>query len=120
MSFTLAAGDLDRIVTFQRPVDAGGFKNAGKENWQTIDNGEDVCAQVQEMLPSRGERMVGELKVALRPTRIRIRYRDDISADMRILYGNRVMEMMAPPIELGRREGLELLAQDFSTSGNAA
>jgi SPP1 family predicted phage head-tail adaptor len=122
-------GDLDREITFQRkqaaptsaPVPGGptnpNFMKAGKEAWTDVAT---VRAEVQEMLPSRGERLVEGMSIAQRPARIRIWYRDDITADMRIIYGTRTMEIMADPIELGRRNGLELMAQDFSTAGNAA
>ncbi|WP_419827663.1 head-tail adaptor protein [Sphingomonas sp.] len=118
MSFTIAAGDLDRIVTFQRKaVPTDDAMDAGEEIWSTIDGGEDVWAQVQEMLPSRGERLSDGMVLAARPARVRIRYRDDITPDMRVIYGSRVMQIITPPIELGRREGLEFMAQDYSTAG---
>jgi SPP1 family predicted phage head-tail adaptor len=127
----LRSGDLNRRIRFQRPVEAEGFKSAGKTEWQDVAT---VWAQVQDMLPSRGERMVAELQIALRPARVRVRYRSDITADMRILTGgtviddqgnpvwrtDRIMQIVTPPIELGRREGLEMMAQDYSTSGGAA
>lgn len=110
------ARDLDRRIAFQRPVKKPGTMTAGKSDWIFVAA---VWAQVEEMLPSRGERMVGELRIALRPARIRVRYRAGITADMSILYDGRTLQIMAPPVELGRREGLELLAQDFSSAGHA-
>ena len=114
----IRSGDLNRRITFQaKGAATGGFMGAGQREWEPVAT---VWAQVIEMLPSRGERLVGELNIAQRPSRIRIRYRTDITADMRIIYGTRTMEIMAPPVELGRREGLEIMAQDFSSAGNAA
>lgn len=109
--------DLDRRITFQRKVAAAGFMSAGQEGWQNVAT---VWAQVQEQIPSRAERLAEGLVIARRPARIRIYYRDDLTADMRVLYRDRVLQLMAPPIELGHRFGLEMMAQDFSTGGGAA
>ena len=111
----LAAGDFDRRITFQRKVVDPSFTSAGQEEWEPF--AVNVPAQVRDVLPSRGEATSDGLTVANRPARIRIRYRTDITADMRILYGSRIMEIKAGPAELGRRDGLELMAEDYSTSG---
>lgn len=113
----LAAGALDRRITFQRKVGDDSFNGAGKEPWQDVAT---VWAQVQDALPSRGERLTEGLTMATRPSRVRIRYRGDITSDMRILYGARVMEIVSGPAELGRREGLELMAADYSTPAGDA
>jgi SPP1 family predicted phage head-tail adaptor len=113
----MKARDLDRRITFQREVPSTDFDGAGSSSWETVAT---VSANVQDVLPSRGERMAEVVNIASRPARVRIRYRSDITADMRILYDARVMQIVSGPAELGRREGIELLATDYSTSGNAA
>ena len=111
----LNAGDLDRRIRFERkPASSDDPMDAGEQEWEPLAT---VWAQVQDMLPSRGERLSDGMILALRPSRVRIRYRADISADMRVIYGSRVMQIITPPIELGRREGLEFMAQDYSTAG---
>ena len=45
---------LDRRVRFERPVKASGFNRAGKGSWELV---AEVYANVQDMLPSRGERL---------------------------------------------------------------
>ena len=52
-----------------------------------------------------------------------MRYRSDITSDMRLVHlsrGNRLMKIISPPVELGRRQGLELMAADYSTEGQGA
>jgi SPP1 family predicted phage head-tail adaptor len=113
-----SAGDLDRRITFQRrAAGAGDFMSAGKSAWETVAT---VWAQVADVLPSRGERAAEGVTIANRPARIRMRFRPDITADMRIIYGNRTMQIVAGPAELGRRVGLELMAEDYSTAGQPA
>jgi head-tail adaptor len=118
----IRAGDLDREITFQRRTRPATDQKpdpmaAGEAGWADFAT---VRAQVQEMLPSRGERLADGLAIANRPARLRMWFRDDITADMQIRDGARTLQIMAPPVELGRRQGLELMVQDLSTSGSAA
>jgi head-tail adaptor len=116
--FRLAAGDLDRVIRIERKAaGAAGFMSAGQSQWEEVAT---VPAQVQDVLPSRAERAAEGVTIASRPARIRIRFRPDITADMRIIYGARVMQIVAGPAELGRRAALELMAQDYSTAGQPA
>lgn len=82
-----------------------------------------VWAEVQDVLPSRAE-TTADIRIASRPARVRLlRYRSDITSAMRIVLvdrGNRVLNIVAGPAEMGRKEGLELMAQEFSTAGDAA
>jgi head-tail adaptor len=125
----ISAGRLNRAIRFERPVAAEGLMSAGKATWTPHVT---VAAEMQEMLPSRAERIAEGISIASRPTRIRIRYRHDITSDMRIAVGSlsgpedpvpadrRYLRITAPPVELGNREGLELLAIEDSTHGNPA
>ena len=113
----LDPGTLDRRIRFERKQRPPGRGNAGQETWQPVAA---VWAQVEDMLPSRGERLSEGMTMASRPARIRIRFRTDITSDMRIIYGARTMQITAGPAELGHREGLELMAEDYSTAGGGA
>lgn len=110
----LKSEDLDRRITFQRKVANDSLTSAGKETWEPVAT---VWAQVQDVLPSRGESLANGLTIEKRPSRVRIRYREGITSDMRIIYGTRIMEIVAGPAELGRRDGLELMAEEYSTQG---
>jgi head-tail adaptor len=87
--------------------------------WTTVGT---FNANVEEVLPSKGESLSQGFNIAERPARVRMRYVDGITAAMRVIYidrGNRVLKILTPPVELGRRAGMEFMVADFSTSGNA-
>lgn len=115
----LTAGRLDRRITFQArgaATDARlGTRKAG--GWGDHVT---VWAEVQDVLPSRAERLDESINIARRPARIRIRYRRDITSDMRIVYGERILQIVAGPVEIGRRDGLELMAEEFSSGRETA
>jgi SPP1 family predicted phage head-tail adaptor len=113
--FILTSSDLNRRIRFERKVRPTGRGKAGQESWELVAT---VAAQVTDEL--RAERLAEGLTMASRPARIRIRYRTDITSDMRVVYGSRIMQIMSPPAELGRRAGLQFMAQDFSTQGTGA
>lgn len=51
--------------------------------------------------------------------KIRIRYRTRITADMRIAYGNRIFQIVAPPIDyLEQHKELLLLCKELVVYGN--
>lgn len=111
----LRTRDLDRQITLLRPVSTQESVYGARETtWEVLDT---VWAQVRDMLPSRGEQLADGLSLARRPARIRIRYRDDVTSGMRVQYGDRNLRIVSQPAELGRREGLELMAEELSTEG---
>lgn len=127
----LAAGSLRHEVRFERPIPDDAIDGAGSGEWLPVAT---VRAQLRDVLPSRGEKLVDGLNIATRPTRVRIRYREGLSADMRIVIGrtlkdaagepywqsDRVTQIVSGPAELGQREGLEFMVEDYSTAGNPA
>lgn len=122
------AGTLDRKVRFQRKAGGDDPMDAGEEGWVLV---AELSAQVQDMLPSRGERLSEGMTMSTRPARVRLRYRPEITSDLRLLVGkmvegpdgepvwrtDRVMQIVAGPVELGRRAGMELMAADYSPVG---
>lgn len=85
--------------------------------WQAVCT---VYGQVQDVLPSKSESAPEGVEVALRPARVRIRFRAGLTSDMRItVLGSvpRVLDIVSGPAELGRREWLEFVAQEVSTHG---
>lgn len=111
------ASRLTRRLRVERPIADDSFDGAGSGSWQLVD---EVWAEVQDMLPSRADRLPEGFTVTARPSRIRIRYREDITADMRFVLDGRIMEIAAGPVELGRREGMEFLAREYRPAGNPA
>ena len=109
--------DFDRQIDIQRPVTDSSPDGAGSGTWEPVETG--VWAQVQDALPSRGERLADGINVATRPARVRMRFRDDVDASMRFVMGTRIMRIVAGPAEIGRHEGLEFMVEDYTSAGNA-
>lgn len=128
--YTINPGEFNRKISIDRKavvVDP----NYGTESitWTPFAR---VFASVMDVLPSKGERngerngereRNGEhITIANRPTRIRIRYLDGLTSDMRIILtdrDNRELKIVAGPAEIGRRRYMELMAENYSTSGSA-
>lgn len=113
----MSGGKLDRRVRIERPQADDAFDGAGSGDWALVAT---VWAQVQDMLPSRGERLANGLNIAARPARVRIRYRAGITSAMRLVMGTRVMQIVSAPAVLGRNQWLEFMVEDYSTAGNTA
>ncbi|MDP3650900.1 MAG: head-tail adaptor protein [Rhodoferax sp.] len=80
-----------------------------------------IAAQVQDTLPSKSESVQQGIRIAAKPARVRIRYLSGVSSDMRVVvHGltDRVMQITGGPAELGRREGIEIVCEEYSTQGN--
>jgi head-tail adaptor len=127
----MRSGKLDRRIRIERPIADESLDGAGSGDWQFV---AEVAANVQDMLPSRGERIAEGINVAARPARVRIRYRADVASNMRILVGrnrkdgsgemgwqtDRVAQIVTVPAEIGRREALEFVIEDYTSAGNPA
>ncbi|MBW6531923.1 head-tail adaptor protein [Sphingomonas sp. RRHST34] len=118
----LDTGSLDRRVRIEQPVADAAFDGAGSGEWESIAT---VWASIVDALPSRGERLAEGINVSTRPARVRMRYRADVTAAMRlveILGGadGRVMQIVTVPAELGRRDGLEMMVETYEPGGNTA
>lgn len=122
---------LDRRIRIERPVADDALDGAGSGTWHLV---AEMAAEVQDMPPSRGERMAEGITVTERPSRVRVRYRTGIDPSMRVLVGknvrgpdgepmwqtDRVAEIVTEAAELGRREWLEFVIQQHSAPGNNA
>jgi len=110
-------GTLDRRIEFQRrQVTRDPSYGTSQETWVPYVK---VWEQVQDVLPSRAESLDESVSIQRRPARIRTRFRTDVTADMRIIYAGRILQIIAGPVELGRRDGLEMMAEELSTEGHA-
>ena len=78
-----------------------------------------VWAEVQDILPSRAERLADSIVIANRPVRIRMRHLAGITPDMRVIIGDRVLQIVSGPAVIGRREGIELIVEQYSSAGEA-
>lgn len=113
----MKAGQRDRkIILEQRVEGQDATYGTATVNWTPFAT---VWAEVQDMLPSRAERVADGISLAKRPCRIRFLYRAGVTSEMRVNYGGRYLRIVAGPVELGRREGIELVAEEMSTEGTA-
>jgi SPP1 family predicted phage head-tail adaptor len=113
------SGKRDTLIRFQRrermqSPTTGSWKTG---NWVNVDP--PVWAEVFDILPSRSESQDANVVITRRPCRIRCLYRDDITSDMRVTIGDRTLEIVAGPAEIGRRAGIELRCQELTTQGDA-
>lgn len=110
-------GPLDRRIRIEQQATTDGDYGPQPGAWTTYGT---FWATVQEVLPSKGESQANDIKIAERPARVRMRYVTGITSAMRVIYldrSNRVMKIMAQPVELGRKYGIEFMAADFTTAG---
>lgn len=124
-------GKLNRRVRIERPQADDSWDGAGSGAWALVG---EAMAEVQDVIPSRGERLAEGINVATRPARVRMQYRDGITSDMRLLIGryqkdgdgllqwvtDRVAQIITMPAELGLRDGLEFMIEDYSQAGSSA
>lgn len=78
-----------------------------------------AACNVQDVLPSKSESVANGIRMATQPTRIRCRYRSDVTSDMRVTLHrgtDQVCQIIAGPVELGHREGLEFMVAKYSTT----
>ena len=113
-------GSLDRRIRIERKVSTQDA-DYGTEviTWTTFAT---VWANVQEVLPSRAETQAQGIRIENNPARVRTRWMTGITSDMRVIYldrGDRQMRIVAGPVEMGRKEGIEMMVENFTTSGDA-
>jgi head-tail adaptor len=116
MAIKLAVGMLDRtVVVLARTVTIDpdyGTKEEG--DWEPFVT---VKAQVLDVLPSQSGRIADSISITSRPARVRMRWRGDVTQNNRFLIEGRTMKIISGPAELGRKDGMEFLAEELSTMG---
>ncbi len=124
-------GHLNRRIRIERPKADESWDGAGSGSWAPV---AEAMAEVQDMIPSRGERLADGINAAARPARVRMQYRAGITSDMRLLIGryrksdsgdmewvtDRIAQIITMPAELGMRDGLEFMIEDYSQAGSSA
>ncbi len=101
----MRAGTLDRRVVIERYTTTQDEVGEPVKTYEAVDT---IWAQV---LPLRGqERFVAQQEYAEVTTRFRLRHRTDIDEKMRLVHDGDEYDIMAI-LEIGRREGLEILAK---------
>lgn len=83
-------------------------------------------AEVQDVLPSRSESVRQGLAQARNQVRLRMRWRDDLDSTMRVTVhggagGDVVYQIVGGPAEIGgRKGGLEMVLERYTTTGGAS
>lgn len=99
-------------------VDEGGGYGPTTPGWATFNGAARIAAEIQDQLPSKSESAADGIRISARPARVRIGYRAGITSDMRILiHGatDRVAKITAGPAEIGRRQGIEFMVEEYSS-----
>lgn len=125
------ASRYNRRLIIERPVADDSLDGAGSGVWQKVSG---AWAEVQDVLPSRSESLADGINIAKRPARVRMRYRTDVDASMRFNIGrpakdadgnpiwlsDRITQIISGPAELGVREEVEFMVEDYTSAGNPA
>ncbi len=112
--FYVDAGRLDRRVQFQRKTITRDAYGAEVATWSTVVT---AWAEVRDILLwNNGETSAENMRQLTRPARIFMRYRTDITTDMRLVVGTRTMQIVSIA-ELGQKQAIELMCEAYSTDG---
>lgn len=113
------AGNLDRRIVIEYTSTGQDDYGAPVQSWTELAT---VWAEVTDLSPSRGaEALQQGLQVARNATRIRYRYRADVTSAMRIRELGaadatvRTLQIIAGPAEIGRQEFSEVLCERYSS-----
>lgn len=109
-------GELDHFVRLEQRAPGGAVDDAGSDTWSLVD---EIWVGIRDQLPSRGEANDGGFTTTTRRARVRLFWRDDVTSDMRLVLGTRIMMIVSAPAELGRRGGLELMVEDYQPGRSA-
>jgi SPP1 family predicted phage head-tail adaptor len=94
----MRAGTLRHLVTIQS-------KSATIDGYGgPVDTWSDVCTVHASIEPLAGREFIAAQAVNIETTgKIRIRYRSDVTAAMRVVFGTRLFNITAPPINPNER-----------------
>lgn len=113
----MRAGRLDRRVSFDyKSVEQEASYGTEVITWLRLGT---FWAEVQDVLPSRSESVAQGLAVARNQTRLRLRWRADLTSAMRVVvHGDTdvVYQIVGGPAEVGgRKEMLEMVLEKYSS-----
>jgi len=122
----MRAGRLDRLVTVEQPVHTVDPTYGTRiTTWEPLattgspPEADKFYASVQDVLPGRSEGVQNGVVLNRDMTRIRMRWRNDITPDMRItVHGSTdvIYQIIAGPVEVdGRERMIELTCEKYSS-----
>lgn len=103
----LKTGTLNRQVTIQR-------RDGGKDEYgQLTDTWVNVATVWASILHKSGlETVKSSVDISVVQTSVRIRYREDVTAAMRVVYGNTLYDIRAVMPDVAGREYCDLVCQE--------
>lgn len=119
-------GALDRRVVVWRPIVTPDATHGGPETvWEplvplsgTPVTGTPFWAQIEETLPGRAEIVQQGIQQSRKISKVRMRWRDDIDATMRIVVDDgRTLQIISGPTMVGRKEWIVVVCEELSTEG---
>ena len=111
-------GKLDRRIRFEQQT-VTKDPNYGSEvvTWSTY---KEAWAQIVDVTSRNQESTNSDLRLLKRPCKVTVRYDSNIDSNMRIIVldrDDRVLQLVSKPAELGRREAMEFMAEDYEVNG---
>jgi SPP1 family predicted phage head-tail adaptor len=100
----MRAGTLRHTVRIEASVPVRQPGGDRKPEWRTIPRGSGVPASVESL--SGGEQQNGTQQQAIATTEIKLRYRDDVKPEMRIIHDGRTLNIVRAFDPTGRRREL--------------
>lgn len=114
----IASADLNRRARFERStLTKDATTGAPVKTWAEVFT---CYVQALDTPPSRSEGVRNGLQQARNQTTLRMRYRGDITSDMRVvLLGDTeiTMQIVGGPAMIGRKDALEMVLERYSTAG---
>jgi SPP1 family predicted phage head-tail adaptor len=108
-------GKLDRYIRIeQKTITTDPDFGSTIETWTTY---KECWASVQDILSNNQEATKTDLRLATRPCKIQTQYDSGIDSTMRIVMldrDDRLLQITSVPAEIGRRQGLEFMAENYS------
>ena len=112
----MLSGTLNRRISVEyKSVESDTVYGTETILWRRLFTG---WAQVQDALPSRSEAVRQGLEIGRDQVRIRMRYRSDITSDMRVVVhgdGDTLYQIVGGPAVLGRKDGLEIVCERYTS-----
>lgn len=108
---------LDEKVTIEKPTKVRDpAYNTLVEGWEPV--AENIWANAQDVLPSRGETVTNGLATSTKSTRLRVRKHHQLAPDMRVTlhgrFGDRVMRIVSGPALLDDRDHIECMLEGYA------
>ncbi|MDP1026391.1 head-tail adaptor protein [Sphingomonas sp. KR1UV-12] len=108
---------LNTRLIVQRKVADDALDGAGADEWVPVRT---VWAEVLDDLPSRAERQDGGFTSAVWRARVRMDRRSDITAAMRFVGRDRIMEIVSGPALVENPRCVEFMVEEYNGAGRRA